>query len=391
MAKRGHGEGTVYRHKKSGKWMAQASIGYGADGKLKRITKYFETRKDAQDWLTKVAHEKNIGAFVEPDKITLGDWLDKWLNTYKKARVRKTTWDNYETMIRCHIKPAIGHIPLQKLQAGDLQGLYNQKLKEEKSSSLVHRLSLIINGALKQALKEQLVYRNVNDATELPPLKYKEIQPLTAEQVQKFLEVAEQDRLYAAYLLELGTGLRRGELLALRWQDLDLENGRVFVNQTVARVRDENGPRKTKLEYNPPKTEKSKASVPIPENIVWELVKHQIRQQEEKGFFQGEYQDNGLVFCSENGGQLDPRAFTRRYERLLKKAGIPKTSFHNLRHTFATLLLEAGEEMKTVQELLRHARLNITADIYTTVTEKLKKKASAKINDILFNGKPGRE
>ncbi|MEW6424324.1 MAG: tyrosine-type recombinase/integrase [Bacillota bacterium] len=131
--------------------------------------------------------------------------------------------------------------------------------------------------------------------------------------------------------------------------------------------------------------------MPTPENIIWELVKHQIRQQEERDFFSKEYRDNGLVFCSENGGQLDPRAFTRRYERLLKKAGIPKTSFHNLRHTFATLLLEAGEEMKTVQELLRHARLNITADIYTTVTEKLKKKASAKINDILFNGKPGRE
>ncbi|MEW5898482.1 MAG: tyrosine-type recombinase/integrase [Bacillota bacterium] len=131
--------------------------------------------------------------------------------------------------------------------------------------------------------------------------------------------------------------------------------------------------------------------MPIPENIIWELVKHQIRQQEEKDFFGREYKDNGLVFCSEDGGQLDPRSFTRKYERLLKKAGIPKTTFHNLRHTVATLLLEAGEEMKTVQEFLRHARLNITADIYTTVTEKLKKKASAKINDILFNGKPARE
>ncbi len=391
MAKRGHGEGTIYRHAKTGKWAAQASIGYDHEGKIKRITKYFETRKEAQDWLAKVAHEKNIGAFVEPDKITLGYWLDRWLNDYKKTRLRPTTWETYETMARVHIKPAIGHIPLQKLQAADLQRLYNQKLKEEKSSATVHKIAQVINAALRQALKEQLVYRNVNDATELPPLKYKEIQPLTADQVQKFLEAAEQDRLYAAYLLELGTGLRRGELLALRWQDLDLENGRIFVNQTVARVRDENGPRKTKLEYNPPKTEKSKASVPIPENIVWELVKHQIRQQEEKDFFGKEYRDNGLVFCNENGGQLDPRAFTRRYERLLKKAGIPKTSFHNLRHTFATLLLEAGEEMKTVQELLRHARLNITADIYTTVTEKLKKKASAKINKILFNGKAGRE
>ncbi|MEW6424323.1 MAG: site-specific integrase [Bacillota bacterium] len=155
------------------------------------------------------------------------------MNNYKKTRLRPTTWENYETMARVHIKPAIGHIPLQKLQAGDLQRLYNQKLKEEKSSATVHKIHQVINGALRQAVREQLIYRNVNEATELPPLKYKEISPLEAEQAQKFLAVAEQDRLYAAFLLELGTALRRGELLALRWQDVDLENGMVYVNQTA--------------------------------------------------------------------------------------------------------------------------------------------------------------
>lgn len=382
MGKRGHGEGTIVKHRKTGKWMAQASIGYDQEGKLKRITKYFETRKEAQDWLAKVAHEKNIGAFVEPDKITLGEWLDRWLNTYKKTKIRKTTRDNYETIIRCHIKPAIGHIPLQKLQAGDLQQLYNQKVREEKSSSLVHRISLIINGALKQALKEQLVYRNVNEATELPPLKYEEIQPLTLEQAQRFLEVAEKDRLYAAFLLELGTGLRRGELLALRWQDVDLENGRIFVNRTVARVKDENGPTKTKLEYQPPKTEKSKASVPIPEDVLRELRAHRKRQNEERLFFAQNYHNNGLVFCTEDGRQLDPRNFTKRYARQLKKAGIPEVSFHTLRHTYATILLEQGEDLRVVQENLRHTRLNVTADIYATVTEKLKKRAAARLNGL---------
>ncbi|MEW5899474.1 MAG: tyrosine-type recombinase/integrase [Bacillota bacterium] len=110
------------------------------------------------------------------------------------------------------------------------------------------------------------------------------------------------------------------------------------------------------------------------------MVKHQIRQQEEKGFFQGKYQDNGLVFCSEDGRQLDPRNFTKRYARLLRKAGIPEVSFHNLRHTSATILLEQGEDLKVVQENLRHTRLNVTADIYTTVIEKLKKRAAARLN-----------
>lgn len=142
------------------------------------------------------------------------------------------------------------------------------------------------------------------------------------------------------------------------------------------------GPTKTKLEYQPPKTEKSKASVPIPEDIVWELIKHQIRQQEEKDFFQGKYQDNGLVFCGEDDRQLDPRSFTKHYARLLRKAEIPVVSFHNLRHTYATILLEQGKDLKVVQENLRHTRLNVTADIYATVTEKLKKRAAARLNGL---------
>lgn len=121
MAKRGHGEGTIVKHKKTGKWMAQASIGYGADGKLKRITKYFETRKEAQDWLAKVQHERNTGMFVEPDKITLGEWLDKWLLVYKKNNLRPTTYESYEMNIRFRVKPVLGNIPLVKLRASDLQ------------------------------------------------------------------------------------------------------------------------------------------------------------------------------------------------------------------------------------------------------------------------------
>ncbi|RJQ32950.1 MAG: hypothetical protein C4589_00085 [Peptococcaceae bacterium] len=229
--KRGQGEGTI-RKRKDGACEARVTAGVNpATGKQKQISKYFKKREEAKDWLAKAVHEQATGRFVDPDKITVGQWLDRWLNDYKKTKLRSTTWENYETMARVHIKPEIGYIPLQKLQAGDLQRLYNQKLKDKKSIATVYKIHQVINGTLRQALREQFVYRNVNEATELPPLKHKEISPLELEQAQKFLEVAEQERLYAAYLLEFGTGLRRGELLALRWQDVDLESGRIFVNQ----------------------------------------------------------------------------------------------------------------------------------------------------------------
>jgi integrase len=385
--KRGQGEGSI-RKRKDGTREARLTIGVDPEtGTQKQISKYFKTREEARDWLAKAVHERATGVFVEPNKITLGEWLDRWLNTYKKPARRRTTYDNYETMVRVHIKPAIGHIPLLKLRASDLQELYNRKKEEGKSSSLIRRLSLIIGAALDQAVKEQLIYRNPNGATELPPLKYKEATPLSVEEVYRFLEAAETDRLYAAYFLDLATGLRRGELLALRWQDVDLENGKVFVNRTVSRVTSDSGPAKTKLEYQEPKTDKSKASVPMPETALKELRAHRKRQNEERLFFGTRYHSNDLVFCTEDGRQLDPKNFFRRYKRLLQKAGVPDVSFHTLRHTFATLLLEAGEEMKTVQEILRHAKLSTTADIYTKVSEKLKKRASAKINDILSQRK----
>jgi integrase len=384
MAKRGKGEGSIVK-RKDGLWQGMVTAGHKPDGSPSRKYVYGKTRSDVAEKMTKMQHDINTGSFVDPGKLTLGQWLDTWLDNYKKLRLRPSTWNSYEDMARLHIKPHIGGILLAKLQASDLQLVYNQKVQDGLSSRTVHYIHQIINGALKQALKEQKIIRNVNEATELPPLRYKEIQPLTAEQVYKFLEVAANDRLYTAFLLELGTGLRRGELLALRWGDIDFENWKIFIQRTVSRIRIERGKdkNKTALVYQEPKTQKSKASVPIPEDIIKELKTHRVRQNEEKLFFGEKYQHGDLVFCTEYGRQLDPRNFTKRHKRLLQQAGLPEISFHNLRHTFASLLLEAGEEMRVIQECLRHTKISTTANIYISVSEKLKKNAASKVNEIL--------
>ncbi|MBE3585465.1 MAG: site-specific integrase [Thermoanaerobacter sp.] len=389
--KRGHGEGTIYK-RKDGRWEAKASIGFDpATGKPRRLTKYFKTRKEAQEWLAKVQHEKATGTFVEPHRVTVGEWLDRWLNDYVKPRVRPKTWQGYKDVARLHIIPEIGHIPLSKLQAGDLQRLYNSKMEGGRadgkegglSSRTIHMMHQVIHGALKQATKEQLIPRNVSEAVSLPKLRYKEIQPLTAEQVARFLEAAKSDRLYTAFLMDIGTGLRRGELLALRWQDVDLKNGVVHVKQSIGRVKVENGPTKTALVFSEPKTPKSRRTVPLPGEVLRELKEHKKRQAQEKLFFGQAYQDNGLVFCTEDGRPLDPDNFGKRYGRLLKKAGIPHVALHNLRHTCATLLLEAGEHPKIVQELLGHSRINITLDIYSHVRPEMLQQAAAKLDGFL--------
>jgi integrase len=194
------------------------------------------------------------------------------------------------------------------------------------------------------------------------------------------------DRLFAAYFLEVGTGLRRGELLGLGWRDLDLEAGVVHVQQTLVRVRNHDateGDRKTRLIFQEPKTEQSRRTIPIPDDIIETLRRHKARQAEERLLMGEAYEDQGLVFCQANGQPIDPRNFTRYFERLLKQAGVPRIRLHDGRHTFATLMLELGETPKTVQTMLGHTKISTTLDIYSHVSLDLEKKAAARLNAVL--------
>jgi len=389
--KRANGEGTIFQ-RPNGTWAAQITVGRDpATGKLKRLTFSGKTRKEVQEKLTAALAQMQQGIFVEPNKTTVGEWLDIWLNEYKKPpKVRPTTWQNYETVIRCHIKPAIGHIPLRQLQPSHLQRLYNEKFDNGRvdgqgglSSRTVRIIHTVMHASLKQAMKEGLVARNVAEATTLPKREKKEPRVLTLEEQRRFFEVLSQDRLGAAFLLDLATGLRRGELLALRWQDVDLKEGIIKVSRELVRVRDPENPGKTKLIYQPPKSEKGKRSIPLPEWAIAALKAHKVRQNQERLALGEAYQDNGLVFCTELGTPIEPRNFNRKFYELRKKAGLPENiNLHALRHTYATRLLEVGEHPKVVQELLGHSQISVTLDTYSHVLPELKKAAAAKLNTL---------
>jgi integrase len=384
--KRGNNEGTIYR-RNDGRWEASITLGRDpATGKPKRARFYGKTRQEAAEILARALSDLKRGTFVAPHKLTTGAWLDTWLQEYKRPAVRPLTFDSYESLVRCHLKPAIGHITLQDLRPEHLQRLYNERLKAGLSPRSVRYIHAVIHGAIEQAIKHQLVVRNVSEATLLPGDVKRDMQPLTLDQVRQLLAAIEQDRLFSAILLELGTGLRRGELLALRWQDIDLQAGVLRVRQTLERVRihEATGPdKKTRLLFQEPKTSHSRRTIPIPHDSLEALTHHKARQAEEKLLLGQAYQDHGLVFCLPDGTPLEPRNFTRHFDWLLRKAGLPHIRFHDARHTFATLLLDLGEHPKTVQTMLGHSRIATTLDIYSHVSLELEKRAADKLNTAL--------
>lgn len=373
--KRANGEGTCFQ-RPNGSWTAQGS--YWKDGKLRRISFTAKTKREAMAKLAQAMADIERGTFSEPNKVTVGEWLDTWLTEYKKPSLRPTTWEAYEVIVRCHLKPALGHVLLKDLRPEHLQRLYNQKAADGLSASTVRHIHLVMHGALKQALRNQLVARNAAEAVALPRGEKKQVRAMTPEEEARFLEAVSQDRLGPAFVTLLGTGLRRGELLALRWEDVDLVKGVIQVRAGMIRSKEKG------LVFQEPKTATARRAIPLPEDVTAELKRWKARQNQERLALGEAYQDNGLVFATELGTPIEPRNFNRVFYRLREKAGIGKNvNLHALRHSYATRLLERGVRLKVVQELLGHSKYSLTADVYSHVAPELKREAVAVLNGTL--------
>ncbi len=378
MAKRrGNGEGSIYRLP-DGRWRGQITVGYDpATGKRKRKSFYGQTRKEVAEKIAQTQTEIKNGTFVEPTKTTLGEWLDKWLTSYKKGQLKQGTYEGYESIINVHIKPALGEMPMAKLQANTIQDFYNSKLESGLANKTVKHMHVVIRQALQQAVKEGLLNRNVADATSPPTIKSKQMRPLTEEELLTFFEEAKEDRLYAAFLLAATTGLRRGELLGLCWDCVDLDGGVITVKRQLLSLR-----KKIVLEESV-KSKAGKRSVVLTDDAIRELKTHRKRQAQEKLLMGEAYQDNGLVFCQPDGTFLRPEEFTKRFQRYLKKAGLPKVRLHDLRHTHASLLLARGVHPKVVQERLGHSSITMTLDLYSHMVPGLQEAAARSLDGLL--------
>ncbi len=377
--RRGHGDGSIYQ-RQDGRWAASISLEGG-----KRKTFYGKTRKEVQEQLKKAQHEQLQGTLVTTPQQKVEQFLTHWLEDTHRQSIRIRTYERYEEIVRLHLIPGIGYHQLQKLTPQHLQAFYKQKLEEGLSSTTVASFHNLLHKALETAVRWNLVARNVCSLVTPPRRRHYEIQPLSIEQVQKLQAVTHDHRLEALFLLAIGTGMRRAEIMGLKWQDLDFTLGTLQVRRILTRV-----PTKMRQEKEltyvetEPKTDRSRRALALPSFVLEALKRHRVRQLKEKLKVGPAWQEHDYVFCTAIGTHLNPtRDILDQLKKLLEKAGLPAIRFHDLRHSAATALLALGTNPKIVQEVLGHSAISITMDIYSHVLPTMQKEAMNKLNDAL--------
>jgi len=373
--KRANGEGSVYR-RADGRWVAELSY-EDADGRSKRRTVYGRTQTEARAKLRDARQRVESGAPIQDASATVAAWLTEWCAKALEASDRKrATKDLYATMVRAHLTPTLGHLPLGRLRPSDVEAMIVSKRGAGLSASTVRTIYTVLRAALEVAVRDGLVRTNVAAAVRRPVAERTDAVYLTAAQAQLLLTAIAGDRLESLYRLMLATGLRRGEALALGWGDVDLESGIVRVRRTLART-------SKGLELSEPKTERSRRTLPLPRSAVETLRAHRTRQTRERLAAGGAWQATGLVFATEVGAALEPRNVLRRFDVLARRAGLEGVHLHTLRHSAASFLLAAGTHTKVVQEHLGHSSYAIRADIYSHVAPAQAREAADRLDEAL--------
>lgn len=380
MAKRGNGEGSIYRRKSDGKWTGSVSLD---DGKRKVI--YGKTRTEVQEKMKAMLHEQQQGKLVANSSQTVEQFIVDWLENTHRRKVRPRTYERYREAVHLHIVPALGHIQLQKLTAQHVRAFYTKKEDEGLAASTITCYHSVLHLALDMAVKWGIIPQNVCDLVSPPRRARFEIQPLTAEQAGKLLAVVRGHKWEALYILALVTGLRRGEIVGLKWQDLDFKTGILQVRRILSRVPTKMPGRTHVYVEAEPKTKQSRRSVAIAPIAMAALHDHKVRQLEAKLRADAAWQDHDYVFCTSFGTYLNPNEVVAALKKLLKQAELPNIRFHDLRHSAATLLLKLDIHPKIVQELLGHTQISMTMDIYSHVLPGMHREAIQKLNESFQN------
>lgn len=370
MGRRANGEGSIYQ-RADGRWAASISIGRG-----KRKHFLARSRKEAAAKLTEALKAQQDGLPLVTERQTFGAFALSWLETARPS-LKPRTWIRYEQLLRVHALPDLRNLQLTKLTPQHLQRLYADVRVKGISAATIRQLHAVIHRGLRQACQWNLVPRNVADLVTLPRIERLEMQVLSPEQSRRLLEGAHGDRLEALYVLALTAGMRQGEILALRWRDVDLDHGTVNVHSTLYRL-------KGTFLFAEPKTPRSRRQIVMTEAAKSALRRHRIAQAEERLRSGSQWKDEGLVFTNLEGSPIDASNLLRHcFHPLLAAAGLPKVRFHDLRHTAATLLLGQGVHAKIVSEMLGHSNIAITMDLYSHVTPTMQREAARALDNLL--------
>ncbi|GED67736.1 site-specific integrase [Brevibacillus reuszeri] len=363
-----------YFRKRGSYWSFTVDIGRKTDGSRNQKTKGgFRTKREAEQACAELITQLTKGDYLEPSKKTVQEAMEAWLNTILQSTLRISTYDNYSKAIVKRIIPALGKLKLKDVHSDHIQSFYLALVKEGLSSEYIRYLHSILKSFFTYQMRLQNITKNVVELAIPPRIGRKEQRTWSINEAVRFLEVAKEDTqsYYIVYLLALYTGLRRGEILSLRWKDCDLNQGKISVCQTLYYSNQQ-------FHFLEPKTSRSNRLVSIPDTVVEILKTYRLKQEKHKREMGSAYEDYDLIAANEIGQPINPRSLTGHFRRMIQKASVPKIRFHDTRHTHATILLKLGEHVKIVSERLGHSNAAMTMNVYSHVTSDMQKEAAKK-------------
>ncbi|KJY29933.1 tyrosine-type recombinase/integrase [Streptomyces katrae] len=372
-----NGAGSIWQ-RKDGRYEARVYVPQ-PDGTRARKTVYGKTWQECDEKRQELVLRDRQGVPTPTRSARLSEWLPYWLEQHVEPRRKLSTYDKYETHVRLHLVPLLGARSLESLSTADVRRFLT-RVQKDKTVATAKEAHRVLRTALSGAVRDELITRNVASLVEPPRAKQREIRPWTLEETLAFLEAARGEALYAAFVLAIAMGLRRGELVGLRWSDLDLDKRVLHVRQQTQR-------RRGQLYQDDPKSRRQRA-VPLPAMCIAPLRWHRLKQRaifRETGV---EWSEAGPVFATRNGRTVEPRNVYRAFTRVAADAGLRVVRLHDARHGCATLLTAAGVAPRVIMEILGHSQISITMDVYTHVVDDTKREAISHMDRMLRRQRP---
>ena len=366
-------------------WLVRVFMGRDSEsGKRKYVNKTIHgTLRDAQAYLSRSQRDRDLGVFFEPSRISLDGYLDKWLETAAKPKLRAKTHRDYEALLRRYVRPALGSRQVAKIEPLEIQGLYAEMQERGLSARTVRFTHAVLRAALHQAVKWRLIPQNPTQSVDLPKQAKGEIQVLNPQQARDFLKEAAKDRYHVLFAVALTTGMRPSEYLALKWPDVNFKQGTVSVIRTLEPVKGGG------WRFADTKRARSRRLVKLQESVLKLLSEYRDSQAEERAAANGDAAAADLIFVNSNGNPLNERNLVQRnFQVILERAKLPRIRLYDLRHTAATLALGAGVPAKVVSEQLGHASVAFTLDTYSHVLPHMQEAAAAQMEALLFESAP---
>lgn len=375
--RRGNHEGSIYQRSADGLWCGVALLGYDVRGRMIRKTVTAKSRAEVTRKLAQLRRQVDAGKVSTVKTPTLSDLMSRWFETVLSREVARSTYDNYGTIVKYHVLPVLGRRKVTDITVADVDRLLALKLGAGLSASTVHRIRALISQCLDQGVRWGDVPTNVARLSRPPKMVRPEGRTLTREQAQQLLETLKEHRHESLYLLMLSTGMRRGEALGLRWEDLNLENGVVRIKRNLKR---EGG----RIVTADTKTLKSRRAVNVPSPVLEALQKNRDLQERERAELGEAWVESGFIFTTSIGTPIDPRNLYREFSQICERAGLGHWHPHELRHSAASLMLASGVKLQVVSEVLGHSSIRMTADVYGHILDPDRQHAASAMSEVLW-------